>query len=126
VGRDVEVGEPRHALVELQRRRAEVEPARRGDPEADLDERDERRERAGVEGGERRDPDEQPGGDGQEDQDRRQPVVHRVVRKTTARTARPETSASAYERTSPFCARATTPPPRPKPRARPVIEPAIT
>ena len=42
---------------------------------------------------ERREPDHRRTGDGKGDQQRRQPGAHRVVRKTTARTATPEASA---------------------------------
>ena len=93
---DAELAEPRVLLVELQRAVVEVEALEREDPEADLDERDERRERArpsaASSGSE---PDDERAGHRQEDQDRRQPARHRVARKTTARTASPLASASA-------------------------------
>ena len=91
----LQVGEPRRTLVELQRRGAEVELAHRGDPHGDLDERDERGERAEPVARERRDRDQQRAGEREDDQGSRQPVHQRTARKTTVRTARPPASASA-------------------------------
>ena len=99
---DAEVAEPRPLLRELELAAAEVEVLDGRDPDGDLDERDERRDASHGLRRHRHEPDEQGTGDRQEDQDRGQPARHRVERKTTARTATPLASASAYERTSPF------------------------
>ena len=49
-----------------------------------------------------------------------------AARKTTARMASPPASASAYERTSPFCARPSSREPRPAPPVTAASEPAIS
>ena len=72
--RDVQVAEPRRALLELEALR-EVEARERLDPEADLHERDEQREGAGR-AAQRQHEARERAGDREEDQDRRQPGIH--------------------------------------------------
>src|SRR5262249_9277990 len=112
-------------LLELETRLREVEAVDRDDPDPDLDERQERRDGAGPEARERHEPDDEGADHRQEDERGRDPGVHRVKRKATARIARPLASAGAYERTRPFCSRRTSREPRPKPRRTSPIEPAI-
>src|SRR5206468_12569028 len=102
----------------------EVESLEGDDPDADLDQGDQRRERANPLPRQREEPERERSGDREADQDRGQPVRHRVARKTTARTATPVASASAYERTSPFWMRLTSPAPKRKLRVTSPIEPA--
>ena len=104
VVRDVEVAEPGHLLVEVRRHRGavEVHPRQRGDPEADLREREQERDGAG-DAGDRDEPDDDRPGQRQEDEDRCEPVVHLTHTKTRARTVTPPAIASAYVRTRPVC-----------------------
>ena len=94
VVRDAELAEPRVLLLALDPA-VEVELRERDDPEADLRERDERRDRTGPEPRPRNDPEDDRPGERQEDQRGRQPAAHRSATKTTARTASPAMSASA-------------------------------
>src|SRR5262249_47362052 len=93
------------------------EARERVDPEADLDERRECAERADVRPADREDEAQEPGRDGQEDQDRDDPGVHQRTRmKTRIRAAMPNANASAYARRRPVCRR---------PTARPVSRVSI-
>ena len=84
--RDAEARDPVGLLGELELRAAEVEAEQRVDPEPDLDEADEQRERAGRVARERQDPDRERGRDREPDQHRRE--HQRTATKTTRRTAR--------------------------------------
>src|SRR5205807_2961055 len=94
---------------------------------ADLDQRDQGRERSDPVARQRRRHHEERSRRRQDDQDRRQPVIHqRAARKTTVSTARPPASASAYERTRPFCAVDSSREPSPTTPVTAVSEPAIS
>ena len=71
---DVEVAEPVALLLELQATLAEVEIVQGVDPEADLDEGDEKRERPDPPPRHGRKPDADGAAERQEDQDCRQPA----------------------------------------------------
>jgi hypothetical protein len=73
---DAEVVEPRPLLVELDPGRTEVEAGKCVDPDSDLGESGEERERAGGLARPRQQPDDERGGQGKQNQDRGQPVVH--------------------------------------------------
>ena len=88
-----EVGEPRGAVLELDAGRGEVELLEGADPEADLCERDEERERAGGAAGERREPDCKGAGEREQDEGGRH--SQRTVTKTRTRTATDRAIASA-------------------------------
>jgi hypothetical protein len=89
VVRDAEVLEPLHLLLRLEVAAPELEAERGVDPERDLDERREQRERARPEARERQQPDDERGGEWNEDQRGR----HRVEMKTRVRIATPAATA---------------------------------
>ncbi len=78
VVRDVEVAEPVRPLVELEAAAVEVEPDQRLDPDSDLRECDQQRDRAGRERVPREQPDEERAAERNQDQRRRQPA-HRLT-----------------------------------------------
>jgi hypothetical protein len=70
----MEVADPVRPLVELEAALVEVEPEHALDPEPDLAERGQQRDRAGGERVPRKDPDEDRGAERQQDQRCRQPA----------------------------------------------------
>ena len=105
VVRGAEVLEPRQLRRLLQPAPGEVVANERLDPEADLEQRDQQRERREPDARHRQQPDEQRAAERDEDQRGRDPAVgvHRTATKTTIRTATPAPSASTYIRTRPVC-----------------------
>ena len=117
----MQVAEPVPLLGELQSPLTEVVARGELDPDADLRERGEERERPGRDVVERQHPDDERGGEREDDQRGR----HRTATKTTAMTARLEAIASAYVRTSPVWRREKARPTSTDPSASPRPLPAI-
>ena len=106
VVRDVQVLDPRRLLRELQPAAREVEARDLLDPDADLGERDEHRERAGRVARERQHPDDDRGADRQPDEERgERRDRHRTSRKTIASTAMPVPRKKTYVRRRPVWSR---------------------